>query len=110
MIPSKVAFFSSVIIDNIDNNNDELNCGVLSPRTKGWTYWKCLQTAPIQCACEKQKTIYLRLRGRCTNSIIDIYWNPQNKKGQFFLHGTRTSEIRKVYNNNNQTPSSDRKI
>ena len=47
----------------------------------------------IQCACEKQGPVYLKLRGRCPDSVIDTYWSPQTQGGQFILHGIQTSEI-----------------
>ena len=72
----------------------------LGPRGS-WKYWKCVQTNPIQCACEKQDPIYLKLRGRCKDSVIDTYWTPQNQEGQYFLHGIKSSEIRYDKESNN---------
>ena len=58
--------------------------------------WTC--NAPpehvIECACEKQGRVYLKLRGRCPDSAIDTYWQPQTEEGQYILHGLQTSEIR----------------
>ena len=34
------------------------------------------------------------LRGRCADSALDKYWTPQTDRGQYLLHGLRTSEIR----------------
>ena len=58
--------------------------------------WTC-NTPPdhiIQCACEKEGPVYLKLRGKCPDSVIDTYWTPQAEGGQYILHGLQTSEIR----------------
>ena len=63
---------------------------------RGWQYWRCIQTSPVQCPCEKQDQIYLKLRGKCPESVIDTFWSPQNEEGLYVLHGSKTSEIRYI--------------
>ena len=69
---------------------------------KGWDDWTCNipPTQLVSCACEKQGSVYLKLRGRCPESVIDTYWTVQTEMGQYFLHGIDTSVIRYDYTNN----------
>ena len=70
---------------------------------RGWFDWTCFNPPEtvLQCACEKEGLVYLKLRGRCPGSLIDTYWTPQNEGGQYFLHGIKTSEIK--YNKESST-------
>ena len=72
------------------------NCGIIVIQWKDVNDWTCIAPPEhtIQCACEKQGPVYLKLRGRCPDSVIDTYWTPQTEGGQYILHGIQTSEIR----------------
>ena len=69
---------------------------------EGWNDWICNipPTHPILCACEKSGSVYLKLRGRCSESVIDTYWTVQTNMGRYFLHGIETSVIEYDDDNN----------
>ena len=69
---------------------------------EGWNDWICNvpPTHPILCACEKSGSVYLKLRGRCSESVIDTYWTVQTDMGRYFLHGIKTSVIEYDDDNN----------
>ena len=51
---------------------------------------------PFTCVCEKESSVVLRMRGLCSDSLIDTYWFPQNyKEGQDPLYyiGVKSSKI-----------------
>ena len=79
----------------LDGGTEE-NCGILSLMWEGWNDWICNipPTHPILCACEKSGSVYLKLRGRCSESVIDTYWTVQTEMGRYFLHGIKTSVIK----------------
>ena len=59
----------------------------------GWNDWTCTMNEVVQCTCEKQGSIFLKLRGKCSESIIDTFWTPQIEEGQYFLLGLMRSMI-----------------
>ena len=69
---------------------------------EGWNDWRCKvpPTNIILCACEKSGSVYLKLRGRCSESVIDTYWTVQTNMGRYFLHGIETSVIEYDDDNN----------
>ena len=69
---------------------------------EGWNDWRCKvpPTNIILCACEKSGSVYLKLRGRCSESVIDTYWTVQTEMGRYFLHGIETSVIEYDDDNN----------
>ena len=38
--------------------------------------------------------MFLKMRGKCSKSIIDTFWTPQMEEGQYFLHGLMRSMIK----------------
>ena len=60
----------------------------------GWNDWTCEFLELVQCTCEKQGPMFLKLRGKCSESIIDTFWTPQMDEGQYFLHGLMRSMIK----------------
>ena len=85
----------------VDGDRTE-NCGILVLAWKGWDDWKCNipPSELLRCNCEKQGPVYLKLRGRCPESVIDKYWTVQTEMGSTFLHGIDTSVIKYDYVNN----------
>ena len=59
----------------------------------GWNDWTCTMNEVVQCTCEKPGSIFLKLRGKCSESIIDTFWTPQIEEGQYFLLGLMRSMI-----------------
>ena len=83
-----------LVLNNfITDGGTKENCGLISPAWGGWIDWVCEVTkaAPIQCACEKEYPVYLKMRGLCPDSNIDVFWTPQNRKGYFILIGIHSS-------------------
>ena len=104
----------------VSEGGQEENCGILVLPWEGWDDWKCNvnPTDPIQCACEKAGSVYLKLRGKCPASDLDTYWTAQTERGRYFLHGiessvivfddgTRTWSLKATKNNHETSASSD---
>ena len=67
----------------------------MNPNWRGWIDWTCqMANDPIQCGCENNGPVFLKLRGLCPFSNIDAFWTVQNENGLYFLHGIHSSEIR----------------
>ena len=50
-------------------------------------------TELVQCTCEKQGQMFLKMRGLCSESTIDTFWTPQTEEGQYILKGLMNSVI-----------------
>ena len=80
-----------VFIDDTDEN-----CALLSPYWGVyWNDWDCVvpKGVPIKCGCEKHRPVYLRMRGLCEDSNLDVYWVPGNANHEIFYIGFTTSKI-----------------
>ena len=82
-----------VLKNSITDGGAKENCGLITGTWGGWTDWVCEVTraAPIQCACEREGPVYLKMRGLCPDSNIDVYWTPQNRKGYHILIGIHST-------------------
>ena len=78
------------------------NCGLLwlqnPPRLDDWTC-QVPPTQHVKCVCQNQEKIYLRLRGLCPTTNIDLHYSPSNDKdsGYFTLLGLKKTSI--TFNN-----------
>ena len=51
----------------------------------------------LHCACQNDKSVYLKLRGLCPNSYFDIYWVPKN------IHNPKTKNSDFTLGNDSKT-------
>ena len=52
--------------------------------------------APFTCVCEKESSVVLKMRGLCSDSLVDVLWFPQNYKqvhDPIFYIGVKSSKI-----------------
>ena len=75
----------------LDGGNEK--CAWLVTGWDGWNDWTCDMTELVQCACEKQGQMFLKMRGLCSESTIDTFWTPQTEEGQYILQGLMNSII-----------------
>ena len=85
------------MITRLCSESSTENCGVTCPAWgTNWIRHICQIPigVPLQCACERQGPVYLRMRGlACPQSYIDINWVPQNPTKQFIYAGFSSSLI-----------------
>ena len=74
-----------------------MNCAITVGVWNGWIPWQCKITpaTPVTCVCEHPGQMYLQLRGLCSDSSIDRFYVPRNKKrtGAITLLGLDTTTI-----------------
>ena len=83
----------------LDGGESE-NCAILAPIWPLWMDMKCSvsKEQPVQCACQKEDQIYMKLRGLCEASNIDKHWMVGNRHGEVVYYGIQNTEIRYDYN------------
>ena len=92
---SLMTFYFSPFLDGGPKDN----CAILIPSWEKWQDRECTYKQPFQCACEKQGQIYLKLRGLCPESSIDVFWTLQNKEGTVHFYGIKNSEMHYDFEN-----------